>query len=102
MDDWEKFSEKILPEEEELYNNLNMEDITDADYIHAKRVCEIFEIKNLGEYHNLYLKNHTLLLAYVFGNFRKMFLKIYCLDLAKFLSALGVAWEAALKKTEVK
>ena len=60
MDDWEKFNEIILPEKEELYNNLNLEDITDADYIHAKRVCEDFEIKNSGEYHDLYLKIDTL------------------------------------------
>ena len=32
-----------------------MEDITDADYVHAKRVCKNFEIKNLGEYHDLYV-----------------------------------------------
>ena len=36
-----------------------MEDITDADYMHAKRVCKDFEIKNLGEYHDLYLKSDT-------------------------------------------
>ena len=46
MDDWEKFNETTLPEKEEFYNNLNMEDITDADYMHAKRVCKAFEIKN--------------------------------------------------------
>ena len=45
-----------------------MEDITDADYAHAKRVCKGFEIKNLGEYHDLYVQNDTLLLADVFGN----------------------------------
>ena len=45
-DDWKKF-ETTLPEEEELYSNLNMEDITDADYIHLKRVFKDFEIKNL-------------------------------------------------------
>ena len=33
-----------------------MEDNTDADYIHAKRVCKDFEIKNLGEYHDLLLR----------------------------------------------
>ena len=92
MDEWEKFNETKLPGKEEFYGNLNMEDITDAD----------FEIKNLGEYHDLYLKSDTLLLADVFENFRKMFLKIYHLDPVKFISALGLAWQAALKKTEVK
>ena len=38
MDEWEKFNETSLPEKEEFYSNLNMEDITDADYMHAKRV----------------------------------------------------------------
>ena len=45
MDDWEKFNEKT-PEKEELYSNLNMEEITDTDDIHAKRVCKNFE-KNI-------------------------------------------------------
>ena len=45
MDDWEKFNEKT-PEKEELYSNLNMEEITGVDGIHAKRVCKNFE-KNI-------------------------------------------------------
>ena len=40
MDDWEKFNETTLPEKEEFYNNLNMEEITDVDYMHGKRVCK--------------------------------------------------------------
>ena len=44
----EKFNETWLPEKEDFYNQLNMEDIADADYAHAKRVCKDFEIKNLG------------------------------------------------------
>ena len=79
-----------------------MKDITDADYMPAKRVCKEFEIRNLGEYHDLYLKSDTLLLADVLENFRKMCLKIYYLDPVKFLSAPELAWQAALKKTEVK
>ena len=51
MDDWEKFNKAKLPEKEEFYSNLNMEDITDADYLHTKRVCKDFQIKKLGEYH---------------------------------------------------
>ena len=69
-----------------------MEDITYADYIHAKRVCKNFKIKELGEYHDLYLKSDTLLLADVFETFRKMCLKIYHSDPVKFLSAPGLAW----------
>ena len=91
MDDWEKFNKTTLPEKEEFYSNLNMEDITDADYMHAKRVCKDFEIKNLAEYHNLYLKSDTSLLADAFESFRKMCLKIYYLDPVKFLSAPGLA-----------
>ena len=70
--------------------------------MHAKRVCKDFEIKDFGEYHDLYLKIDQLLVADVFENFRKMCLKIYHLDPLKFLSAPGLAWQAALKKTEVK
>ena len=40
MDDWEKFNEAILPEKEEFYSNFSMEDIGDADYMHAKRVVK--------------------------------------------------------------
>ena len=76
-----------------------MEDIT--DYMHAKRVCKDFEIKNLGEYHDFYFKNDTLLLPDVFENFREICLQIYHLDPAKFLSAPGLAWQSALKKTEI-
>ena len=57
MVDWEKFNETSLPEKEDSYSNLDMEDITDADYMHVKRVCKDFEIKNLGEYHDLYFQN---------------------------------------------
>ena len=49
MDDWKKFNDTSLPEKEHFYSHLNMEDITDGDYAHAKRVCKDFEIKHLGE-----------------------------------------------------
>ena len=62
-----------------------MEDITDANYAHAKRVFKDFEIKNLGEYHDLHVQSNTLLLVHVFENFRNMCPKIYKLDPAKFL-----------------
>ena len=36
MNDWENFSETSFPEKEDFYSHLNMKDITDADYAHAK------------------------------------------------------------------
>ena len=50
-----------LPEKKDFYCHLNMGGITDADNVHAKRVCKYFEIKNLGEYHNLSVQSNTLL-----------------------------------------
>ena len=58
--------------------------------------------KKKGEYDDLHVRSDTLLLADVFENFRKMCLKVCKLDHAKFLSAPGLAWQAALKKTKVK
>ena len=79
-----------------------MEDITDADYTHAKRVCKDFRIKYLGEYHNLYVQSDTLLQADVFENFCNMCLEIYELHPAKKFSATGLPWQPALKTTKVK
>ena len=45
---------------QDFCSHLNMEDITDADYEHAKRVCKDFEIKIFGEYHDLYVQSDTL------------------------------------------
>ena len=50
----------------------------------------------------MYVQSDTLLLADVFKNFRNTSIKVYELDPAHFLSAPGLAWQACLKKTEVK
>ena len=88
MDEWEKINKTSLPKKEDFYSHLNMEDIIAADYVQAKRVCKDFEIKNLGEYHDLYLHSDTLLLADVFENIRNMCIKIYELDLQNFFLLL--------------
>ena len=54
MGDYEKRNETSLPAKEDFYRHLNMKGTTDPDYVHAKRVCKDFEIKNLGEYHDLW------------------------------------------------
>ena len=85
MDEWEKFNQTLLPQKEEFYSSLNMEDIADADYMHPKRVYKDIEMKKFGEYHDLCLKSDTLLSADVFENFRKMCLEIHQLDPIEFL-----------------
>ena len=70
--------------------------------MHLKSVCKDFERKNLRKYHDLYVQSNTILLADVFENLRNMRLKVYKLNRAKFLSAPGLAWQVALKKTIVK
>ena len=55
-DEWEKFNEATLPEKEEFYSNLKLEDITDADYMHAKRAFKDIKIIFFGKFHDLYLK----------------------------------------------
>ena len=53
MDDWERFNEKLLPEEEKFHSHLPMEDISNADFAHAKKVYyKDFDIKHLGECHD--------------------------------------------------
>ena len=79
-----------------------MEDITDEGYTHTNRVNKNFQIKNLGERHDLYVQRDTLLLADVFENCGNICLKIYELGPTRFLSAPGLAWKADLKKTKVK
>ena len=75
MDDWEKFNERQLPEKESFYRTFNLVDISDKDCMISKRVYRNFEIENLGEYHDLYLRSDVILLTDVFENFWKQVLK---------------------------
>ena len=77
-----------------------MEDITDADYTHTKRVCKDFEMKKLGEYHDLYVQIDTLLLAEEFEGI--LVLKYMNCTLLIFLTAPGWASHGASKKTKTK
>ena len=101
IDSWEKFHETSLPDKKAFYSELNLEDITDKDYEHSQKVWEVFEIKNLGKYHDLYVQSDSLLLADVFENFRNNCIEIYERDPTHFLSAPGLAWQACLRKTKL-
>ena len=100
MDSWERFNETSLPSKESFYSNLTMEDIDEIDYRHGNNVFN--NVDNLGDYHDLYVKSDTLLLADVFENFRDMCIKEYELDPAHFVSLPELAWQACLKKTNIE
>ena len=103
MNGWDKFNEKTIPGKELFYSNLTLENISETDYAHANNnVFKNLNINNLGEYHDLYVRSDTLLLADIFENFKKSCLKNYELDPAHFVSLPGLAWHAYLKKTNVE
>ena len=102
MDGWNKFNEKIIPGKELFYSNVTLENISETDYAHANNVFKKFNINNLGEYHDFYVRSDTLLLADIFEKFRKSCLKNYELDPAHFVFLSGLAWQACLKKTNVE
>ena len=88
IDSCKRFDETSFPDKEPFYSSLNMEDITDLDHRHAKRVFKNFNNKNIGDYHDLYVQSDTLLLADIFENFRNVCLKIYELDPTHFYQHL--------------
>ena len=101
MDSFQRFSEKSLPMIEDFYSILNDTNISESDYEHAKRVWNIFQIRDLGEYHDLYLKTDVLLLADVFESFRSTCLEYYSLDPCHYFSAPGLSWDALLRMTKI-
>ena len=102
MDSFEKFLETELPLIDQFYSSLTKEGITQEEYEHAQKVWKHFKIKNLGEWHDLYLKLDVLLLADVFENFRDLCLKSYELDPAWYYTTPGLAWDCMLKYTKVE
>ena len=102
MDDWDRFNEENLPNKCDFYSSLNMEDISEIDYRHALKVFNKFNIKNLGEYHDLYVQSDTILLEDVFERFRNLCIETYKLDPVYFLALAGLPWQACLKQSEIK
>ncbi|CAB4024804.1 Gastrula zinc finger, partial [Paramuricea clavata] len=84
--------EKILRKRKQL----------EGKYRGAKTVWKVFGMKNMGDYHDLYLKTDVLILADVFENFRKECLKHYKLDPCHYFSSPGLSWDSMLKMTGVK
>ena len=102
IDSPSKFDETCLPSKEKFYSKLYDEEISDSAYNHAQEVWEALKIKTLGEYHDIYLKLDTCLLADVFENFRNISMKLYELDPAWYFTSPGLSWDAMLKHTKIK
>ena len=101
MNSWDKFEETRLPNIDKFYSKLNMSGISESEYQHARNFWDKFKLKNIGDYHDLYLKTDVILLTNVFESFRSVCLRNYGLDPAHFYTAPGLAWKACLKKTGV-
>ena len=103
MDGYDKFDiDPFTLTKSDFRNDLTGEDISDCDYEFYKDICGKFNIKTLGEYHDLYLKSDVLLLSDVFENFRETCYQYYKLDPAHYYSAPGLAWKGCLKMTGIE
>ena len=102
FDSFEKLSTVKLPPKEAFHSKLTDEDFSDDDYAHAQKVWDVFDMKTMRDYHNLYMKSDVLLLADIFENFRSVFMETYGLDPVWYYTLPGLALDVMLKSTEAK
>ena len=102
MNSSKRFKEDNLPDIDCFFNSLNDCGITDEEYSRAFNVWKVFNINNLGEYHDLYLKTDVLWLCDVFEKFIDVCLKDYGLDPCHYVSSSGLSWDAMLKMTGIR
>ena len=102
MNSFKKFNETELPSKNKFFSSLKHEDISGKDYEKAKDIWNTFNIRNLGEYHDLYLKTDVLLLCDVFEKFINTCLNYYGLDPCHYFSSPGLAWDAMLKMARIE
>ena len=102
IDSFNRFSENKLPTKDNFYSRRNDEHISDKQNAYAHKIWNTFNLKNMGEYHDLYLKSDILLLADVFENFRKTCMQYYKLDPCHYFTSPGLSWDAMIKMTDIK
>ena len=100
MENWQKFNKSCFSSKEKFYSDLNIENMGENDFEHAKNVWNTFEKKqkNLGNYHDLYDQCEVFSLS---DSFETCY-NIYDLDSAHFYSAPGLTWIVVLKITNIK
>ena len=72
------------------------------DYLTCEKIWYEFDIKDMGDYHDHYLKKDALLLVDVFEKFIDTCLKFYGLDPCHYFSSPGLSWDAILEMPGVK
>ena len=114
MDSWERFEETSLPPMKRFVSQLNHETkfyqcLSDKqkedlakDYEHAKKVWRVFRCRTMRDYHDLYLRTDVRILGDIFENFRNVSLRKFGLDPCHYVSLPGMAFDANLKKKNVK
>ena len=113
MNSFGRFNEEKLPARKYFYSSAKDRKIGNdgkksdghisfKDYSTCEKVWDKFDVKNMGDYHDHYLKKDVLLLADVFETFIDTCLKFYGLDPGHYFSSPGLSWDAMLKMTGVK
>ena len=113
MNSFERFNEEKLPARKYFFSSIEKGKIGDSDkildghitvkdYVTCEKILDKFEIKNMGNDHNHYLKKDVLQRADVFEKFTNTCLKYYGLDPCHYFSSPGLSWFAMLKMTGVK
>ena len=113
MESFKRFSEEKLPDKECFYSSVKDKTtgnygkkldghISDEDYLTCSKIWIEINTKNMGDYHDHYLKKAVLLLADVFEKFIDTCLKFYKLDPCHYFSSPELSWDAMLKMTGVK
>ena len=112
MNSFERFNEKKLPARKCFYScgkdgkfgddgKKSDGHISLKDYLTCEKIWDKFDIKDMGDYHDHYLKKDVLLLADVFEKFVNTCLKFYGLDPCHYFSSPGLSWDVMLKMTGV-
>ena len=113
MNSFKRFNEEKLPARKYFYSSIKDGKIGDdgkisdghisvKDYLTCEKIWDKFEMKNMGDYHDHYLKKDVLLLADVFEKFIDTCLKFYGLDPCHYFSSPGLSLDAMLKMTGMK
>ena len=94
MDSFKRFKENKLPDKSKFFSSLKDCGIDEKEYQGAINVWKVFKIKNLGEYHDMYLKTDVLLLCDVFERFIKTCIEYYSSHPSHYFSSPGLSWDA--------